>query len=561
MIAAFVYYFRGDPYIIPDAYYYLLSILSGVVFTQILILEKELNNYMKIVIFFEILLIPLSFITTQQALFKTVLSRDPWVHWVFAEEIMRRGHIPPYSDIPIKYTRMPNFHLLLSSGLIILDVSYKWVQVFVAGISTLILLLIVAYIHSLKLFGDRGPAFIAVLLVAIADNVLDMTGRTIIPNSLGVALAFLIVYLVYSSRISNNKIKFIAVLLTVSLVLTHTVSYTFLIWQVFVITMVSLIFRERNWKDFSLFLGYLVVLAFFEWAVYSGFYLRGLLAISKQLFIYGVSIDRYESHLSVMSLSFRDALLARLGMFIYFTLAGTGLLLKTFILLLKEKFQDRITLSNVLSTGAIVAGTVSFLFPALSDLSHRFWYYGEVLSSAFVASLLCQMKNARKLKTFVLVSLIFFIISLSFLMFKANIANDNNPLVPYYSQRTGWQDSELETGRFLISKEGKLEFASDWDYSANLAYLKTNLKSSGVLESINRKTPETFDEVKNCDCIFIFRKDMLGNRLFYLGGRWTQTPHLPLHEKTSFIIWQLITEGEGRIYDNGNVLMALVGDK
>jgi len=144
-------------------------------------------------------------------------------------------------------------------------------------------------------------------------------------------------------------------------------------------------------------------------------------------------------------------------------------------------------------------------------------------------------------------------------MFKANVANDDNPLVPYYSQRTGWHDSEMEAAKFIISKEENVRIASDFDYSWNLRYLKTSLKSSGVLEDINRKTPRTFDEVKNCNCIFIFRKDLFENRLFYLGGRWSQTPHLPLHEKTSLVIRELINEGKGIIYNNGNVLMILTG--
>ena len=263
-------------------------------------------------------------------------------------------------------------------------------------------------------------------------------------------------------------------------------------------------------------------------------------------------MERYEAKLSI---PFLDVLRARLGMVLYFAIAGVALLW-TFIRLLKGGFRDRVMLSNVVATGGIVAGVGSFLTP-LSEISHRFWYYGEVLSSAFVGSLFVHFIKSRnkKLKKILSVGGIIFIALLSLLMFKANMSNDDNPLVPYYTQRTGWHDSELEAGKFIIFREGNIPFASDWDYSANLRYLKTNLISSGVLEDISRVTPRTFEEVKNCNCIFVFRKDLLENRLFYLGGRWTQTPHLPMKHLT--IIKELSTH-EVIIYNNENIIMILV---
>ncbi|MDK2782823.1 MAG: hypothetical protein PWQ32_412 [Thermococcaceae archaeon] len=545
--SSFVYYYREDIYIRPESYFYLLTLAVGVTFAQIIFFGKNSRSEVKFLIFVEILLITLSFVLTQQALYKTVLGRDPWTHWIFVEEIVRRGSIPPYEQIPIPYVRMPNFHLVIASGIVLTNLSYKWAQVLFAGFPTLILLMFVAFLYSKKLF-DHQVGLISILLVAISDNVLDMVGKSIIPNSLGVASAFLIFYLIYFGKSNDFKINIISVLLTIALAFMHTVSLTFLIWQIFVISILSLILKDKSAKFYLAHFAFLVVLALFVWGIYSGFYLKSLVIIFKQLFIYGFDIERYEAKLPT---TFLDAVIARSGMVLYFAIAG----IITFYLLIKilkrRAFGVKLSsLSSILATMGILAGAVSFLTPALSEIAHRFWYYGEVLSSAFVGSALANLYERKKA---VIVFNLIFICALSMLMFKANVANDDNPLVPYYSQRTGWHDSEIEAGKFVISKQGNIPIASDWDYSWNLRYLKTSLMSSGVLEDINRVTPKTFDEVKDCNCLFILRKNLFENRLFYLGGRWTQTPHLPLNN-SNLVIRELSGNG-GIVYNNNNILI------
>jgi len=81
-------------------------------------------------------------------------------------------------------------------------------------------------------------------------------------------------------------------------------------------------------------------------------------------------------------------------MFLYFAIAGQALLW-IFIRLLKNRFRDRLTLSNVVTTGGIVAGVGTLITPALSEISHRFWYYGEVLSSTFTGLLLTYFVKDR----------------------------------------------------------------------------------------------------------------------------------------------------------------------
>jgi len=316
-----------------------------------------------------------------------------------------------------------------------------------------------------------------------------MTSKSIIPNSLGVSMAFLIYYSIISMNIIDRRIFSIAIILSFSLVLTHTVSYTFLLYQVIIILLVSLIYQKEVSKKILNLLLILFVFAFLEWAFYSGVYFTSLINILSQLFIYGFDVERYEAK---TPFSFFEVILARLGMVTFFLLAGLGV-----ILVLKNRLRDRVSLIHSLVTGGMVFSIFAPFSPALASLGHRFWYYGEVLGSTFVSYLFNSKKILR-------IAAVPFLIVLSLLMFGASISNDDNPLTPYYSQRTGWFDSEVSAGKFLILHEGDIAFASDLDYIWNLDYLKTSILASGKKESIKKVFPKTFEEVEMCDCIFVF---------------------------------------------------------
>jgi len=536
--SSLVYYHREDVYIRPMLYFYLLSVCVGIAALQIVLCNNFKKFYIMLIIL-EAFLLSASFSLTQQTLYKTVLGRDPWFHWIFVDEIVRAGKIPSYENIPIPYTKMPNFHLLITAGMILTGIPYKFSQYLFAGLPALLLVFLVLFALTRKVF-DLRTALLAILLFSFADNVLDMTSKSIIPNSLGVSMAFLIYYSIISMNIIDRRIFSIAIILSFSLVLTHTVSYTFLLYQVIIILLVSLIYQKEVSKKILNLLLILFVFAFLEWAFYSGVYFTSLINILSQLFIYGFDVERYEAR---TPFSFFEVILARLGMVTFFLLAGLGV-----ILVLKNRLRDRVSLIHSLVTGGMVFSIFAPFSPALASLGHRFWYYGEVLGSTFVSYLFNSKKILR-------IAAVPFLIVLSLLMFGASISNDDNPLTPYYSQRTGWFDSEVSAGKFLILHEVDIAFASDLDYIWNLDYLKTSILASGKKESIKKVFPKTFEEVEMCDCIFVFRKDQFENRLFYLGGRWTQTPHLPMKDDK---LLEKYKREKNVLYANGEITMIWV---
>jgi len=268
---------------------------------------------------------------------------------------------------------------------------YKWSQFLFVGLPTLLILTSTAFLLYNKIFGLK-VAILSMMFVAIADNVLNMCGKGIIPNSIGVAMALTVFYLCCFKNFFDLKIKITAILISFSLVLTHTVSFSFLLYQIAVLTAISFLFRNPQSNSYLNFAFLLIVFAVFEWALYSGLYFGSLITMIKQLFVYGFDIERYESRLPT---SFLDAVIARSGMILYTVFAGFSALI-LFIKSLKNK--DEKLLVNTLSSGGILAGASSFLTPAMAGISHRFWYYGEVLGSGFIGKIISDMEKSRKEK-------------------------------------------------------------------------------------------------------------------------------------------------------------------
>jgi len=90
--------------------------------------------------------------------------------------------------------------------------------------------------------------------------------------------------------------------------------------------------------------------------------------------ITGLDVEKYKSSLAV---PFRLVLLARLGMVIYFGLAGIGVLYYIHNKLYKKKLTP-VQLSVLINSSFFVGfGVLTFLI--WPDITHRFWYHGEIL--------------------------------------------------------------------------------------------------------------------------------------------------------------------------------------
>lgn len=539
-----IYYFREDPHVRPKLYFIVLSIASGLIFIQIMFVNKK--EIFKIILFLEILLIPISFTLTQQGLYHTVMGRDPWTHGVLIAQIIKNAHIPQYENIKIPYVWMPNFHLIISQYMLVGNVAYKWASYFSIGLLTLVLECIIAYKLGLFIFKNNTIAFLSVLFLAISDNVLDMIGKNIIPNSIGVAIAFLVFYLILTKGELEAKHKIIITLLIVGLSFLHTVSFAFTIIQTTFIFLTFLIYgNTKKAKSIGHVLVIMWVVAIFVWGLISGFYLKLFVLLLEQLMT-GLNVEKYESSLAI---PFRLILLARLGMIIYFGLAGIGVLYYIYNKLYKKKLTP-VQLSVLINSSFFVGfGVLTFLI--WPGIAHRFWYYGEILGSFFVAYLLLHLYNSGKYKKIRRTLTVGVVLILSWLMFVASISNDDNPLVKEYTIRTGWYDSEI-MGAYFVIKYINQPVASDMDYAINIGHISRTLQKPVIL---SMRPPINFKEViEGRDFIFIIRKKLIEERFFFLGKVWMNSPYLPLKDRTIDVLSALNTN-KLVIYDNGNVVI------
>ena len=540
-----IYYFRDGLYVRPELYFILLSIASGLIFIQIKFLNKK--EIFKVLLFLEILLIPISFTLTQQGLYHTVMSRDPWTHGVLIAHIIKNAHIPQYEVINNPYVWMPNFHLVISQYMLVSNIEYKWASYLSIGILTLVLECIVAYKLGLFIFRNNTIAFLSVLLLAISDNVLDMIGKNIVPNSIGVAIAFLVFYLILTKNELEAKHKITIIILIVSLSFLHTISFAFMIIQTTFIFFTFLLYGNiKKAKIIGQILLAMWILAIFVWGLISGLYLKTFISLLEQL-IMGLDVEQYKRSLTI---PFWLVLLARVGMIIYFGLAGIGVLYYIYNNLYKL-YKKELTPAqlSMLITSSYFVGFGSLTFLIWPGIAHRFWYYGEILGSFFVAYLVAQFITRKsKLKEILAICVI---LILSWLMFVSSISNDDNPLVKEYTIRTGWYDSEI-LGAYFVIKYINQPIASDIDYAINIVLISRTLQNPVIL---SMRPPINFKEaIKNNDSIFIIRKKLIEERFFYLGKVWMNAPYLPLKDRINDVLYAL-NINKLVIYNNGNTVI------
>ncbi|NJE42906.1 hypothetical protein [Thermococcus sp. GR6] len=504
----------------------------------------------------EIIMLSFLFTLTQQALYKTVLGRDSWTHWALISQILKMGHIPNYETIKTPYVWLPNFHTFITTLMLICSMTYKWMSYFSIGMTTLILEVVITYKLGQYVFKDSKLSLFSILLLVISDNVLSMVGRNIIPNSIGVAIALLVFYLLLRSELTT-KINFMLAFFIINLSLLHTVSYVFMITQTLFILLVNMHNMSANQR--TEIINRLFVLmwtvAILVWGFISGFYLNVFILFIRKLLM-GPDISGYESSLSI---PFKFILLGRAGMILYFILAGIGILWYSYFRF-KKKSLSRIQLTLLGNSGFFVGfGALTFLI--WPGIAHRFWYYGEILGSFFVAYVFYKViTGSRKVGKIVTLTLIFL---LSWLMLVASVSNDDNPLVKAYAIRTGWLDSELQTGKFLLRNANDTSVASDWDYIVDLNNLKwvfegisfTPPRYGDIGWIIKAEFPKSFSEVfENSEYIFIFRKNLVQDRLFELGPYWGRRQHLPLEQE----VFNILKEGywiKDTIYTTKSVIV------
>lgn len=550
-VALLEFHNNGDSYHRNDSFFVMMAVMVALVFVQIM--RSNDSKGVSYLIFLELFLIPLIFLSTGRLLYETQLGRDPWTHERMVSWIVHSGNIPSFEQIRMEYANIPFYHIIISISIILTNVTYNWGFFISIGLATLIIE-VLSLVGITRLFcNDSRLPYICALLAINSDNVLYMIGIGITPNSIGAALSLLILFMLF--RMDTQKPQFILciLLMSIALVFTHTISYTYLIMQTFIVLLVSYFLFKNQARNFQNLFMFFVVLGISVWLYISWRYFQSLVVIFEKLFIWGIDIERYESALPV---TFNTVILARLGMIMFFAISAVVSLWIIFDYLKKlnksktrrsENASGRLFTYAILSVFFIGMG-LTFLTPSLSSVAHRFWYYGELMGSVPLGiGLLTLWKSSRRCSIPLKSLIVFLILLLSLFMFTSNIANDDNPMVEEYSIRTGWYDSEVTCAKFLMFKcYGN--FTTDFDFGINTLHLAETLKVDHSLQYL--RSASLNDAISLENSLFVLRFNLIENRAFQMGGK----TYNPLHSQT-FQLHMETTELRSLIYSSETVMV------
>ncbi|NJD98901.1 hypothetical protein E3E26_03715 [Thermococcus sp. LS1] len=540
---------RTKPYVRPEIYFIILSIMGIITLIQVLMSPKSMPKFCKLVLFSEIFLLSVSFNITQQLLYQTVTGRDPWGHWILTETIIRTGHIPSFNEIPSPYVKIPNFHILIATYMLISGMTYKWASYLVAGTGTLLLEFFIIYLLTRSLFKEN-IAFLAMLFVAVSDVVLCMTGKNIVPNTVGIGLTLLLLYLFIQQEklIAHLKGKFLVVILILGLVFTHTISYAFALTQLILLIILDFVINKdkESVRENLCWTLVFFVIAIFVWAFVSGFYFEGAIMRIRWFFVAGdEGVQQYVQNLTV---PFVYVILARLGMLLLFGTGSIGILA---ILTGRNRHNFKVIKLAIVSAFFIVTGIVAPFIPTFLGINERLWYYGEVLGSVYTGYLISRVWQSKRFRLIKRSLVMFSAFVIMWLMFTASISNDDNPIVKEYTIRTGWYDSEILTAKFAITRSS-LPIATDIDFQ-HFSSIKV-----GMLNESFRKDPicnlKTFDDIiRNGDCLVLMRMNLIQERYFVLGKGYSQRAYLPFGAETKRVLARIIAF-KNTIYTTGNTI-------
>ncbi|AEH25444.1 hypothetical protein [Pyrococcus yayanosii] len=497
-----VYYYRSDPYSRPILFFASTILMAIVVVGEIICsdIRSPLRVYL---ILFQVIMVTVILTMTQNFLYPTVLGFDPWSHKNLVENILWSGRIPKHYGYE-SYNLYPIMHLIIATMYILLKLNYKIASFLSIGVVTLIIEATIIYLISSKMYSTK-IGLLSALFVALSDNVLDMIGKSIVPNTLALSFVMICLLLLYQSLPNgfNHKRAFLFVFLTIILLITHTIGYAFLIFTVIAFYSVILGLRytpQREHQALGLIL-LIVTAGIFYWFLISkihGYKLIGILKIAISDLFIGTKL--YSSNLSKSGLPWFYPILRRMGLIVYTSMASIGML---FVLLKDKRVQSFSFL--VIAGGMTVMGLSSFTLPSLAPIAHRFWYYMEILDSVFISLAIFLIAIIlTKSRTLQITSITIIILVLISLGVFSPTWNIDNPFLKHYWPRDSFTYSEFSSIEFINNfVPENIKIAADRYYSLHIG---------------NPSWPDYFNRslLGKHDQIIVFRLE-LKNRAVWMG--------------------------------------------
>ena len=418
--------FRTSLYQRPLEYFIITAVMVGVVGIQTLV-AKGRWAYMVLA---QTIVIGLSLAWSQLFIFPGVMQADPWYHQLFTQLMLDEHHIPDFS-----YSNMPLFHLLVGSTSLIDNFDYKTAMVLSVSLGQIIVLVLSIFLLGRLVTGSSRIGMLGALIVAFSDH-FTMMAATAIPGSLAAAFVPLMLFMLLLAPRKGGLAIGIAAFLMGAVVLTHTITSTWVAAFMSVGIVASFIAGKRErWERISTpaLFAFFITIMIGWWGYASGDvdYLAELLKL-------GFSKELVEPSRMLLNLPIQEQLLVAAGMYVMFALSLIG----TFYLMARWRRNRCFEMALILVT-PLAIGFLSML-TGLFINQQRWFFFAQIalaVPAAISLYLIFGLPSRRKTRMAAMGCITAVV---AFLMISGGIANTDNPfLSPTITVRGGATLGEL----------------------------------------------------------------------------------------------------------------------
>lgn len=200
----------------PPIFFVIISIMFTIIGMEVLfyLTHKKIQTHF---ILLKILLLSFMIYISVLLTSKSFIGVDIWYHRDIILEILKIAHIPDVG----RYSYFPIYHITTSLTSIITDLNLKKSIIFSIG-TIYSFSLIFIYLLGKKVYSNQF-GLLCTLLIAFTSYHIQR-GYWLIPQSLGIALFIIILYLLIKKIDSNPIFTYILILYVVLLNMTHNLS-------------------------------------------------------------------------------------------------------------------------------------------------------------------------------------------------------------------------------------------------------------------------------------------------------------------------------------------------
>jgi hypothetical protein len=525
----------------PFIYYLVIAIMSGLILLETM--QFNISRKEIIIILIQLVILIENIIWGVNLKYNFYISRtDPIVHTWLIQNMITSSHVTGVFDI---YESFPLWHILCTFivKVVGLQLPTQKIMFFTNGL-VYSFVPIMTYLTSAKVLKNYKVALLSALFVSIYPTIISY-GMSSIPRSVVSFLEIMLLLLLLDYK--NPKKRFIAIILSFSLIVYHTASMPFITSLLVMIYILEKVINADEEKPFlsSNFIILLVVMTLFYWIYYA-----------PQLFETLVTFTLRPAPSGILTKAIIYTPLRELFNYLQYS----PLLLFVIVGFLGALQSKKLSsLGKIICTTGFI--TVPFSFPGPALLLNKladnleFERFGEytflfIVLTGTIGFHEMYIKSKKYQKIF----LIMLFISMVFLSVSNEFTASDNPLVkrPFYTpyltanEEIAFRHVASVTQGYVMS-----------DYATTCYLLSSQYQNNTHIQEIDGKNM-AFLRSKTND-VFLIRKSELEKRplKFYTSPneefrlKPTIEPHMDYYYQ-DFILWNDLIK-YNRVYDSGSV--------